>query len=425
MIIVKLLNEFVIIFNEMAPYILLGLFFAGLLHLFFTKEWVSKHVGKNNITSIVKSVLFGIPLPLCSCGVIPTAVFMSQNGASQAAIVAFLIATPQTGIDSIIATYGMMGLIFALFRPFAALVTGVVGGLVTLLFSKNEKFTIKQSVCTNNCGESDKNNGGLKARIKKLYNYAFVEFLDDISTQFIIGIIISALISYFIPSNYFENSKFSNGTLGMLTMILLGIPLYICATASIPIAVTLISKGLSPGVAFVFLEAGPATNIVSIIILMKILGKKITAIYLGVIMVCTMLMGHLLNFIFSYFDISYQNMILQGHIHANGSGTIKIFFSVIFVFMLILSFKRKIIAKYFSNNKCSCKKSTDDTIKVKIDGMTCNHCRENVTNAIKNIEGVHHVEVNLQGKYALIQGNFDIKKIHEAVTKIGYKIIPD
>lgn len=283
-----ILSATVDMFLEMAPYLLLGLFFVGILHLFFTKELIVRHVGANNFSSVLKAALLGVPLPLCSCGVIPSAVFMAKNGASRGAVISFLISTPQTGIDSIIATYGMLGWVFAIFRPIAAFIMGIIGGISALIFIKDDRVSMTtqklaierinstDGIDDDGCGlpEIDHKKLTIKQKARTMFRYSFVEFLDDISGQFFVGLIISGLIAYFIPAEFFANTSISNGLPGMLLMILIGIPMYVCATASIPIAVTLMMKGFSPGVAFAFLAAGPATNAASLSILIKALGKK-------------------------------------------------------------------------------------------------------------------------------------------------------
>ncbi len=187
----------------------------------------------------------------------------------------FLISTPQTGVDSIVATYGMLGPFFAVFRPAAALLTGMWGGLLSLVFDKSEDKKAKTFEI-----EDVKTDEGFKAKLRKFKNYAFIEFVDDIASQFVVGLILAGLISYLIPDNFFSGSFLADGLPGMLFMIIIGIPLYICSTSSIPIAVALIAKGISPGAAYVFLIAGPATNAASLAVLLKVLGRKQTFIYL-------------------------------------------------------------------------------------------------------------------------------------------------
>ncbi len=386
MIIAGILEEIYHLFMEMAPYLMIGLIFVGILHIFFSKELIIRHIGKNNFSSVVKSAIFGIPLPLCSCGVIPTSVYMASNGASKPSVISFLISTPQTGIDSIIATYGVMGWVFAIFRPIAALIMGLFGGLLSIFVEKSgkkvdiseQKFVLRaiDSESFNIGTSSDK----LTSKIKKMSKYAFIEFLDDISVQFLIGLIIAGLITFFIPDDFFRESTINSGLWGMIIMILISAPMYVCATASIPIAVSLLLKGFSPGVAFVFLAVGPATNAASFTIILKVLGKKLALSYLFSIMISAIIMGYLLDFIFFLFDIN-QSVILT-HTHHHSDNVLDIILSglsVIFFVLLIASYYRKIRDKYINRKELIVDKS--DKI-LKIEGMTCNHCVMNVEKAI-------------------------------------------
>lgn len=424
----NILNEIVNMFLEMAPYIILGLIFVAILNLLVSKDMIIKHVGGNNFLSILKASLFGIPLPLCSCGVVPTAVYMSKNGASKGSTISFLISTPQTGIDSIIATYGMLGPLFAIFRPFAALIMGLAGGLSVKLFGDNIENTktkpkfigLQQFVSVNK--ESNLISLTFWDRLKKTLNYSFVEFLDDISQQFVVGVIISGLIAFFIPNDFFSNSGVSSNILGMLLMILIGAPMYVCATASIPIAMTLMMKGFSPGVAFVFLAVGPATNAASITIISKSLGKKATLIYLLSIAVLSIIMGYLLDFL--YYSILGENSITHNHdSHTHGdmflSPEAQLIIGIIFFFMILGSFYRKYFAKYVRKSKASL--STGD-YKVSISGMTCNHCVSTVSKTALTIKGIEKVDIKLDEGIAYISGNFDTNILKNEINDVGYTI---
>lgn len=423
--ILKILQESASIFIDMAVYLMIGIFFAGLLHIFFNKDMIVKYIGKRNIGSVIKAALFGVPLPLCSCGVIPSMVYLSKNGASKGAVVSFLISTPQTGIDSIIATYGMMGPIFAIYRPLAALVMGIVGGGIIHtvdVSDNNRKWKINDSAGTQQ--EDDLKGKSLNVKIKRMFRYAFVEFIDDISSQFLIGILISGLIAYFIPENFFTNTSINSGILGMFIMMAVGIPMYVCATASIPIAITLMMKGFSPAVAFVFLVTGPATNAASLAIITKILGKKITATYLAVIVVCSIGFGYLLDFIFS---IVGTNDLMMVHNHNHDSGgipyEIKLLAGILLFVLILMSFYRKFFSKWFLKKVKDIKMASSDATKIMVDGMTCNHCVMNVKKAIMQNSGVQNVEVDLINKTAVINGDFDLDLVKKSIEDVGYKVI--
>ncbi len=412
-----LLNEIWKTYISIAPYLFLGLVFAGLLHVIFKKDFVAKHLGKNNFFSVIKAAILGVPLPLCSCGVIPTALFLRKKKASKGATLSFLISTPQTGVDSIIATYGMMGPIFAIFRPLAAFITGIVGGLVTNFVEKKdepETLIIEEKFDCDTCDVEEPHSHTVLERVTSGLNYAFVEFLDDITIQLIVGIIIAGFISFLIPDNFFADFG-GGGFGGMLLMIAVGIPLYVCATASIPIAVSLILKGISPGAAFVFLVVGPATNAATITLISRALGKKLIAIYLTVISVFAILGGLLLNYIF---DIVGKPEMLMTHHHEDISLFSKILIGV-FSILLFLSIFRKIRNKFK-------KPELGDEIPNKtflIEGMTCNHCVANVKDSLIKIEGVQNVKIDLAKKNAVVDGDYNPNEIKAAITKAGYKVV--
>ena len=416
-----IIDAVVFMFVEMAPYIVLGLIFVGLLNLFINKDLIARQIGEKSFMSNLKAALIGIPLPLCSCGVIPGAVYMSKSGASKGATISFLISTPQTGVDSIIATYGMMGPVFAIFRPLAALIMGILGGTFINTIDKDEP---EKKKFINLAQFQPATKPDLRTRINSTAKYAFVEFLDDISAQFVLGVIIAGLIAFFIPDDFFADSAINSGILGMLIMIAIGIPMYICATASIPIALSLMMKGFSPGVAFVFLAAGPATNVASFAIISKTLGKKIAFYYVGTIAVLAIVMGYLLEWIFSVIGTS---SILHVHEHDHGTFLIPhnfaIIISIIFAVMLGFSFYRKYFAKFFRKSEGNIMESGTAQSVVEIEGMTCNHCVANVKRAIEKVPGVQSVDVRLDENKAYIQGDFDMNKVKAAVDEIGYKIV--
>jgi uncharacterized membrane protein YraQ (UPF0718 family)/copper chaperone CopZ len=425
MFIIDILKESVSLFLEMAPYLMLGLVFVALLNFFFTKDLIAKHVGKDNYWSIVKASLFGVPLPLCSCGVIPSTVYMAKNGASKGATISFLISTPQTGIDSIIATYGMMGWVFAIYRPIIALIMGVLGGSVIKLVNSKDKIdTIKPIPVSafELVSQSQSSVTPLTKRIKDTLRYAFIEFPEDIATQFIVGVIIAGLIAFLIPDNFFSSSMISDGIVGMLIMMAIGIPMYVCATASIPIAVTLMMKGLSPGVAFVFLVTGPATNAASIAIIINTLGKKVAVTYLIVIGLSSIIFGYLLNFIFDFLKIdstAYINSLHMSHNHGDtDSYWLKLTTGIILLGLLLFALYRKYLMNKLGKKTMPINEST----KINIEGMNCNHCVMNVKKAITGVNGVTEVDVSLSDNAAFVKGDFNMDELKTAVEEVGYKV---
>ena len=321
--IITFLKDFAVILGEMSPYLLLGFFFAGLLNAFIPKQRIEKYFNGSPLRSSVLASLFGIPLPLCSCGVIPTGTAFYKNGASKGGTISFLISTPQTGVDSILATFSLMGLPFAIIRPFAALVTGITGGMITSVVTNNGSDNNIPSDLTNKQKSFGK-------KVKSVFQYGFVDFIQDISKWLVIGLVIAAIISALIPNNFFEILNLSP-IVQMLLILVVSIPLYICATGSIPLAAVLILKGISPGAAFVLQLAGPATPAATIPVIGKGLGKRSLFAYLGTIVVGALSFGLLIDYALPvewFTSIAGQHL---GHMHEENLNWLQITSGVLMV----------------------------------------------------------------------------------------------
>jgi hypothetical protein len=277
----------------MSPYLLFGFFVAGILSAFVSQRIVEKHLGGRGIWPLLKASLFGIPLPLCSCGVIPVSMSLHKHGASKGATISFLLSTPQTGVDSIFVTLSLLGPVFAIFRPLAALVTGLVGGALVDVFGQSAKEgNSRPQECTDECCHD----GKVTARIVRGLRYGFVTLPRDIGKAMLVGLAVAALISAVVPDNFFAE-KLGTGIFPMVVMMFLGIPVYVCATASVPVAAALILKGLTPGAALVFLMTGPATNAASLVTVWKALGRRTAITYLFTVAGCALLGGILLDYL--------------------------------------------------------------------------------------------------------------------------------
>ena len=401
-----------LIFNSMSFYLLLGFLFAGILHVLVPQQIFSKYLSKNNWISVFYATLFGIPLPLCSCGVIPTAMALYKEGASKGSVIAFLIATPQTGIDSIIATYSLLGLPFAIIRPIAAFFTSIFAGLVTNIFSSKDLQTVITSIKVN---KEDKNLS-FAQKIKKVFQYGYVEMMEDIGKMLLFGLIIAGLIAYFVPDNFFTIFK-GNTILTMLLILVVAIPMYVCATGSIPIAIALMMKGMSPGTALVLLMAGPAANIASMMVIGKVLGKKTFVVYLITLVIGAIGFGLFIdNFLpASWFDIS--NFGMSAHKH-HGSFY---YFKVVCSFILFVLLANSILFKKNREEAEVMENNSKNKIAFKIDGMSCNHCKANVTKVISNLKSVKEVIVNLSEGVAYVDGNPTDDEVKTAVEAIGFE----
>jgi uncharacterized membrane protein YraQ (UPF0718 family)/copper chaperone CopZ len=414
-------KELFFILNEMAPYLLLGFTFAGLLHLLFPKKKVRKYMGQNTFKSVFNAALLGVPLPLCSCGVIPTGISFFKHGASKASTVSFLISTPQTGVDSIFVTYSLLGLPFAIIRPIVAFVTGLFGGIVTKKIDPEKTDPALQ----NNENEEEMP-VGFFPRVKEMFRYSFIEFLQDISNWLIIGLLIAAFISVIVPDDFFAG-KIPNDFIGMLAILVVSIPVYICATASVPVAAVLMLKGLSPGAALVLLMAGPATNAATITMIGKVLGRKSLIGYLGAIITGALLAGMMIDYLLpsGWFIVS-QHFGHMAHDHSMLPAWLKIGSAITLTGLIINGYVQKYInaRKMSTVNNATGGFSAENIITIWVGGMTCNHCKANVENSIKSAEGVEEVSVDLTtGKVNITGKSVDLEKIKSGIENIGYVIV--
>jgi uncharacterized membrane protein YraQ (UPF0718 family) len=307
-IILGILTESWHLLDEAALYVLFGLVISGLIQASIRPEGVARHLGPQRFRSVLLAALFGVPLPLCSCGVIPTAISLRRQGASKGATLSFLISTPESGVDSIAVSFALLDPLMTFFRPVGAFFTGLVAGIAENLFPDYRETVLEgegKDSCVY-CADEDCNedhdhntdhNHSWVFRLTRGVRYAFVELLGDIGLWLLGGVLIAGVISYFVPESL-VTSYLGYGWTPMLVMLVVGIPLYICATASTPIAAALLVKGLSPGAAFVFLLCGPATNAATIMMVTRFLGKRAAAVYLVSIAACALLLGWLLNQIY-------------------------------------------------------------------------------------------------------------------------------
>jgi uncharacterized protein len=417
---------------EMAPWLLMGLIFAGLLKVYFPQKHIDRYLGKANFKSSLNAALLGIPMPLCSCGVIPTGISFFKNGASRGATNSFLISTPQTGVDSIFATYSMLGWPFAVLRPIVAFFTGVLGGVFTNIFVKEKPFpaspfsnlkidTASLGKTGENCDDDSCNCHESKVSDKRhslvrAADYAFVELLQDIAKWLIIGFLAAALISVVLPNDFFSSFK-GLGLLEILVVLAASVPIYICATGSIPIAAVLLMKGVSPGAALVFLMAGPATNVATMTVLGKTMGRKSLTIYLASIIGGAIIFGMLTNMFIPADWILSKVM----HIHGNGEGheMLPQWLQLASAVLLLVSIPGGyLLSKYEKKQRMN----KIEGISVIVTGMTCSHCEATVKKNLEGLSGITNVVVDNGSNTVKITGaNINLEKIKETVNGLGYR----
>lgn len=406
------MQEILHIINEMSPYLLLGFLIAGLLHVFLPTRYYHKYLSKPTFGSVINAAIFGIPLPLCSCGVIPTAMSLRKEGASKGAVTSFLISTPQTGVDSILATFGMMGLPFALVRPIAAMTTALFGGAAANLFDPDKSIPSAHVHCC--CNEEEKGN-----KLVRVLRYAYVEMFGDIAKRLVIGLLLAGVITILVPDHFFE--IFAGNTLAsMLLVLCIAIPMYICATGSIPIAVALMMNGLTPGSALVLLMAGPACNIASILVVKQVLGTRSLVIYIASIVLGAVGFGCLIDYLQfgGYVDFLGQlTMGSAGCCHEVDAWWQWASSGVLAILLL------NVVLRRHHNHHNHENETNENTMTYTIKGMNCNHCRMTAENALKEVEGVTSATVVLETGEAQVEGTATEEALRQAVEKVGFKLI--
>ncbi|WP_425429857.1 SO_0444 family Cu/Zn efflux transporter [Desulfovibrio gilichinskyi] len=377
-ILTKILFESWNVLLQSAPFMLFGFFVAGLLKAFVGPEFISKNLGSGKTSDIFKASLLGVPIPLCSCGVIPAAAQLRQQGASKGATTSFLISTPETGVDSIAVTYALLDPIMTILRPIAAFITAVIAGIMVdrdekknghtspiipdaVLFqhdhnhghahdhNHDHSYDKEQSCsepdnCSNcNCGKTE-TPVTFMGKISNGMKYSFGNLLQDIGAWFIFGVILAGIFGALIPDGFIERNL-GDGFLPLLIMLAAAVPLYVCATASTPIAAALALKGLSPGAALVFLLAGPATNAASFTVVAKLLGKRSAFIYLGTIIVCSLALGMLTNWMYYSLGLSITDWVQSGAEDVHG-----LFYTISAIILIVLLAVPRIISIISGNS---------------------------------------------------------------------------
>jgi len=413
---------------EMAPYLLFGFLMAGFVAVFLSPEWVERHLGGRGIAPVFKAVVLGIPLPLCSCSVIPVAASIRNHGASRGATTGFLLATPQTGVDSIVATWGMMGPVFAIFRALAAFVTGLVGGgLVSVLEPDAPRGPDaadgpRGNACTDSCC-ADKNT---ESRWKRGLRYAFVTLPRDIGKALAVGILVAGLIAALLPPGLFVE-YLGGGLLAMVLMMVVGIPLYVCATASIPLALGFMHLGVSPGAALVFLIAGPATNAATLATVFKVLGKRTAVVYLVTVAAGSLAAGFALDG--TIWMLGELGMPVHHMAHEMTIAWWQHLAGVVLIALIASSlwgdWRRNAGAAARDARAGTGETGPDEgAVVLQIEGMTCEHCSNSVARGLRDAPGVTSAEVDLATGRATVHGaHLDPAALSQVVQSLGYEVV--
>ncbi len=302
-----------------SPFILLGLATAGLVHVLIPKDRIAKWLGKPGLGSTAKAALIGIPLPLCSCAVIPVTMELSRKGASREASLAFMVSTPETGVDSILLTYGLMGPVMAVARPVAALFTSFVASVASMIWPQPDqpRDSSPDPEPAESCCDPEPVGNAHESRATRALRYGFVEMVDEIGFWLVAGLVVTGVITALVPEEAVQTIV-GTGPRALVTLLILGIPLYMCASASTPIAAALLLKGISPGAAIVFLLAGPATNASALVLIARFFGRRFLALFLVSVAGSTLAFGWLLDYFLNHTSLEVVPRLVEPEAHQAG-----------------------------------------------------------------------------------------------------------
>lgn len=352
---VTLLANFWDLLVQSAPWLLLGYLIAGVINVYLPASWLKSQLGKASFGHSIKAAFIGAPLPLCSCGVIPTALGLRKSGASKNATASFMVATPETGVDSVSVTYALMGPVMALFRPFAAIFSAIIAGELVRISDDGieHKAAPVKSCCGSKKGHSHDHTHGhdhshshshtehvTPSKLKQLLHFSFVKLFADTANWLMIGLFFAALVQTYVPESFL--AQWGSGLIAMLVMVVISIPMYICATASTPIAAGLMLVGVSPGAVLVFMLTGPATNLATLGILGKELGKRALTAYLTGVILSAITMGYLLDWGLGYFNL---NIAISEHLHHHDESIIYFLGGVLFSVLLARYYLAEILSR--------------------------------------------------------------------------------
>ncbi len=395
---------------EMGPYLLLGFLVAGLLHKWVRAHWIERHLGARGLKSIVAASFFGVPMPLCSCGVIPVTASLRNQGASKGAAASFLTSTPQTGVDSILATYGMLGPLFSAYRVVVAFISGVAVGAIVERFGNPEPARPAAS------DPEQSNPDDNPPTWKESFRYGVVTLPADIASSLTIGFLLAGLISFLAPDDLLANLP--GGVISsILLTTLIATPFYICSTGSIPLAIALVDSGLPISAALVLLIAGPATNIATITTMRKSLGGKETVLYVSSIILASWIAALVFH---NFLD---TGTFATGHFHDMGLSTWHHLSGIVLLGMIGSAYIASRLANRSRDESSDENWNSPETATLAVKGMTCSHCQQSVQQALQKLPFVEHAQVELQSGKARIGGSgIDEKTVAESLDSIGFTV---
>ena len=400
----KLVTESWLVLGQMGPYLLFGFLAAGIMSVCISPEWVQRHLGGRGLGAVLKASLFGVPLPLCSCSVIPVSASMHRHGASRAATTSFLLSTPQTGVDSIAVTYALLGPVFAVFRPVAAFITGLIGGALVQWFD-TPKGSDEAAPAANECADACCADRGQRGVVGRVLHYGFVTLPRDLAAALLIGVVIAGAMAALLPADSLK-LYLGAGVGSILLLMLAGVPVYVCATASVPLAAVFMHAGASPGAALAFLIAGPATNAATFTTIWKVLGRRTAGLYLVTIAVSAVACGLLLDGLFKAVGATAPQLGSLAH-HGEESGWLTHASAVALLVVMAYSYwatrpRRAGTAPPEAEAEAP---AGVGRAELQVSGMTCDHCVGSVQRALDNCPGVRSAAVDLKAGRAVVSGD--------------------
>lgn len=399
----QLLTEMWLVLVHLAPWILLGTLIAGLVHVLLPRNFVRRSF--RGPAGVLKAVGLGVPLPLCSCGVIPAGIGLKKDGASNGAAVGFLISTPQTGVDSILVSASFLGWPFALFKVLSAAVTGIVGGLlVDRLVGHGEEVAEPESTSRGAEGRR-----GLRAMLAH-----GTDIIRSIWHWLLIGIVVSAAIEVLVPDSVFAALSAWGSLSSALAALAISLPLYVCATASVPIAAALVAGGLPPGAALVFLMAGPATNVATIGAIYRRFGGATTGIYLGTIVAGSILFALAFDWLLTATPLAVPDC------HEHGPTPWGIAMALVLL-ALIAWFAVDDLRRRWPRRRSGTDTAAACELRVSVQGMNCNNCVTRLEKALRATEGIDWASVTLEPGEAVVRGRVDKHHVVQAIQSAGFQ----
>ncbi len=406
---------------ELAPWLLVGALLAALLHVLLPRNLIRRQLS--GYAGAIKAVALGVPLPLCSCGVIPAGIGLKRTGASNGSAMGFLISTPQTGVDSVLVSATFLGWPFALFKVAAAAVTGVAGGW-WVEGMKDDGAPVEEEAPLEDAGSEPgtghRFGGTVLPKISEMVDHG-AELLQSIWRWVAVGILVSAAIEVLLPQQAWLDLA-ALGTFGAAAAALvISLPLYVCATASVPIAAALVANGLPLGAALVFLMAGPATNVATVGAVYRGFGRKVTTVYLTTVIVGS------LGFAVLFESLIGGDAIQAGPAHVHGvpwwAATSAILLVLMFGWFAVQEFRRwrrNAKADRWSAGQMAEGEPGGRAVEIAVTGMTCGNCADTVESALLAAPGVNAARVDLAGGTVTIWGVAAAATLREAVQDAGF-----